>query len=91
MTLPVTGGIQGTGESFTGAATGHMDGAGELTVTSNRGAVCKGQFVYTTNREGDGTFQCSDGRSGPFHFVSTGKRGTGRGTLDGQPFFFTFG
>ena len=91
MTLPVVGSVQSTGESFTGSATGRIDGAGELTITSNRGAVCKGRFVYVTSREGSGTFNCSDGRSGPFSFVSTGRRGTGTGTLDSQPFIFTFG
>jgi len=68
-----------------------VDGAGELTITSNRGSTCKGTFVYVNSREGSGTFNCSDGRSGPFKFVSTGRRGTGQGTLDGQPFTFTFG
>ena len=91
MTLPVTGSVQSTGETFSGTATGRLDGAGELTITSNRGAVCTGRFVYVTSREGSGTFNCNDGRSGPFTFVSTGRRGTGRGTLDGQPFIFTFG
>ncbi len=91
MTLPVTGSVQSTGETFTGSATGHMDGAGELTIISNRGSVCKGTFVYVNSREGSGTFNCSDRRSGPFKFVSTGRRGTGQGTLDGQPFTFTFG
>jgi hypothetical protein len=91
MTLPVTGQVQGTGEKFTGAATGHLDGAGDLKITSTNGAVCTGAFVYVNGREGSGTFHCSDGRSGPFTFVSTGTRGTGQGTLDGQPFIFTFG
>jgi hypothetical protein len=91
MTLPVGGEVQSTGETFVGSATGHLDGAGELTITSNKGSVCKGTFVYTTMREGQGTFHCNDGRSGPFSFVSTGSRGTGKGTLDGQPFIFTFG
>lgn len=91
MTLPVTGQVQSTGENFTGSATGHMDGGGELTIRSNRGATCTGTFVYVNDREGSGTFNCTDGRSGPFTFVSTGSRGTGRGTLDDQPFIFTFG
>lgn len=91
MTLPVTGQVQSTGETFSGSATGKMDGAGTLTIVSNQGVTCRGSFVYVTSREGEGTFNCSDGRSGPFSFVSTGSRGTGRGTLDGQPFIFTFG
>jgi len=91
MTLPVTGSIQGSSETFAGSAKGGLDGAGSLTIRSNRGATCTGRFVYITNREGEGTFNCDDGRSGPFSFVSTGSRGTGKGTLDGQPFIFTFG
>lgn len=91
MTLPVTGQIRSTGETFSGSATGHMDGAGNLTIVSNRGATCRGGFVYATPREGAGTFTCDDGRTGPFQFISTGKRGTGTGDLDGQPLIFTFG
>jgi hypothetical protein len=91
MTLPVTGQVQSTGETFSGSATGKMDGAGHLTIVSSKGATCRGNFVYVSSREGEGTFNCSDGRSGPFTFVSTGSRGTGKGTLDGQPFIFTFG
>lgn len=91
MTLPVVGTVESTGERFAGTATGRMDGAGTLTIRSTRGTTCEGRFVYVTAREGSGTFTCSDGRSGPFTFVSTGKRGTGTGRLDGQPFTFTFG
>jgi hypothetical protein len=91
MTLPVTGQVQGTGETFSSKATGHLDGAGELTIVSNRGPTCTGRFVYTTGRRGEGTFTCTDGRSGPFTFVSTGSRGTGSGQLDGRLFTFTFG
>lgn len=91
MTLPVRGQIQGSDEVFTGTATGRMDGGGELTIVSNRGATCQGAFVYTTRRNGEGVFSCDDGRTGPFQFVSTGKRGTGYGDLGGQRFTFTFG
>ena len=91
MTLPVVGMVESTNERFTGTATGRMDGSGALTITSTFGVTCEGRFVYVTTREGSGTFTCSDGRSGPFTFVSTGKRGTGTGKLDGQPFTFTFG
>jgi hypothetical protein len=91
MTLPVVGQVQDVGENFTGTATGQMDGGGALTVVTNKGATCKGMFVYVTRRNGSGTFTCDDGRSGPFTFVSTGTRGTGTGTLGGRPFTFTFG
>lgn len=91
MTLPVQGLIQNGGERFTGTATGYMDGGGKLSVTTTSGATCNGTFVYVTSREGSGTFECSDGRSGPFDFVSTGSRGTGKGSLAGEAFTFTFG
>lgn len=90
MTLPVTGLVEGTGEAFTGTATGYSDGAGTLDISSVK-TTCKGNFVYTTGRQGKGTFTCADGRSGPFEFVSTGSRGTGTGDFSGRRFTFTFG
>jgi len=91
MTLPVRGQIQNTDEAFTGTATGYLDGGGNLAIVSNKGAACKGNFVYVSGRNGEGVFSCDDGRSGPFKFVSTGSRGTGYGDLGGQRFTFTFG
>lgn len=91
LTLPVTGKIQSTSETFRGTATGYMDGGGVLTMTLESGVVCKGDFVYVTERTGEGVFNCDDGRSGPFKFVSAGNRGTGSGNLKGDIFTFTFG
>lgn len=91
MTLPVRGQAGDGSETFTGSATGYMDGGGTLTITSSLGRTCDGTFVYVNNREGSGTFRCSDGSSGPFNFVSTGTRGTGTGNLGGKPFTFSFG
>lgn len=91
MTLPVRGQIQNSDEAFTGTATGYLDGGGNLAIVSNKGAACKGNFVYVSGRNGEGVFTCDDGRSGPFKFVSTGSRGTGYGDLGGQRFTFTFG
>ena len=91
LTLPVRGQIQNSDETFTGSATGYLGGSGNLTITSNKGTVCSGDFVYVTRREGEGVFTCDDGRSGPFQFVSTGSFGTGHGSLGGQIFTFTFG
>jgi hypothetical protein len=91
LTLPVHGQLEDGSEMFTGLATGGMDGGGTITINSNKGAECKGTFVYTSNREGEGTFLCTDGRSGPFTFVSTGSRGTGSGRLGDQPITFVFG
>lgn len=91
LTLPVRGLVQDSDERFSGTATGYMDGSGNLKIVSTKGATCQGDFVYVTSRTGEGVFECSDGRSGPFRFVSTGKRGTGQGTLSKQTFTFTFG
>jgi len=91
LTLPVRGLVQNTDETFTGTTTGYMGGAGDLHIVSNRGAVCDGSFTFVTQRSGEGVFQCSDGRSGPFQFVSTGTRGSGYGSLGGHIFTFTFG
>lgn len=91
MTLPVQGSIEDGSETFTGQATGYMDGGGNLTITSNKGLTCSGTFVYVTRRDGRGTFNCSNGQSGPFEFVSTGTRGTGTGRIGPRPFTFTFG
>jgi hypothetical protein len=91
MTLPVRGQVQNSPETFRGTATGHLDGGGNLTMVSSKGAVCKGNFVYVTHRHGEGVFSCDDGRSGPFTFVSTGTAGTGYGTLGNERFTFTFG
>lgn len=91
ITLPVRGQLQTTDETFVGKATGGLDGAGSLTVTTSKGVVCSGDFVYVSKRQGQGVFTCTDKRSGPFEFVSTGTRGTGFGVLGGERFTFTFG
>jgi hypothetical protein len=91
LTLGVNGQFQDGSETFTGNATGYVNRSGTLEITSSKGAVCKGTFVYVGPRDGRGTFTCNDGRSGPFEFVSTGSSGTGTGQLGGKPFTFTFG
>lgn len=87
----VQGFVEGGQEAFIGASFREIDGGGVLTVSSNRGAVCTGEFVYVRPREGQGTFRCSDGRVGPFQFVSTGLRGTGTGHFGSRRFVFSFG
>jgi hypothetical protein len=91
LTLPVRGQVQNSPETFSGTATGHLGGGGELSLVSSKGAVCRGNFVYVTRRQGEGVFNCDDGRSGPFTFASTGTAGTGYGTLGNERFTFTFG
>jgi hypothetical protein len=87
----VNGQVEGSNETFTGTATGYMDEAGDLQVGFANGRHCSGAFVYVTHRQGEGTFRCDDGSTGPFTFVSTGLRGTGSGTLGGRRFTFVFG
>lgn len=91
MTLPLRGQTEAGDEKFTGQATGQLDGGGTLTLISNRGRSCDGDFVYVTGRNGEGVFNCTDGQSGSFKFVSTGSRGVGTGMIGQSPFTFTFG
>lgn len=91
LTLPVRGQVQNSTETFSGTATGGVNGAGNLKIVSSNGTQCNGDYVFTEARKGEGVFTCSDGRSGPFTFVSTGRRGSGQGDLGGQKFTFTFG
>jgi hypothetical protein len=90
-TAPVHGSVQNGTETFIGTATGYLDGAGDLTVTTSTGVTCTGTFTFATGRTGQGVFYCNDGRSGPFTFVSTGSRGSGVGSLGGQTFTFIIG
>jgi hypothetical protein len=91
LTLPVVGSTEDGSEVFTGTATGYMDRSGVITLTSNKGTVVQGEFVYINSRQGEGVFRCADGRTGAFTFVSTGRHGNGRGRLGNQYFTFTFG
>lgn len=91
MTLPVRGNVMNSSETFTGTATGYMDGGGNLMLVTSKGATCTGNFVYVSSRDGEGVFTCDDGRTGPFTFVSTGTRGTGKGDIGGERVIFTFG
>lgn len=91
LTLPVTGASETGDETFTGSATGGLDGSGTLEIVSSRGLRCTGDFVYITERNGRGTFRCSNGQGGGFEFVSTGEKGLGTGTIGGRRFTFRFG
>ena len=86
----VSGSVQGTGETFTGTVVAGMRHDGTVTITSNRGVTCEGTYLFAEERKGEGVFQCSDGRSGPFTFVSNGLSGLGSGNLDGRSFTFRF-
>lgn len=91
LTLPVSGSTEDGSERFYGTATGYLSGGGTISLESTKGAKIEGTFVYINRRQGEGTFRCADGRTGPFTFVSTGSYGTGTGRLGNQYFTFTFG
>jgi hypothetical protein len=91
MTLPVKGRFESGAVTFSGTATGYLDGSGVIKLAATNGLTVEGSFVYTSRREGEGTFTASDGRSGSFRFVSTGRRGTGTGNLGDDNVTFTFG
>ncbi len=91
VTGQLNGQIQNSSETFVGTLTGNADRSGQLHATTSGGAQCDGDWVSTERRKGEGVFRCSDGRSGPFQFVSTGAHGTGHGSFGAdQNFTFTF-
>jgi hypothetical protein len=91
-TRPVTGHMEKSSETFSGSisGSGYREGKGELSLVSSRKATCKGPFVYTSRRRGEGVLNCDDGRSGPFHIAAVNADGSGYGDLAGQRFTFTF-
>lgn len=91
ITLKVRARMEDSLETFTGTATGHLNGSGTMELKSPAGVVCRGEFVYVSRREGSGVLSANDGRVGKFTFVSTGRNGTGHGELGGHPFIFSFG
>src|SRR5258708_7848270 len=92
VTTGVTLTMEDGSETFQGTETGYADGAGTLELISNRGLRCTGQWVFIDRPSyGQGTIQCTNGQSGPFEFVGTGRRGIGSGRLGDRPFTFTFG
>ena len=90
--IPVSGRMERTNETFEGsiANSGRRGATGELTLVSNRKSTCRGTFVNTSARRGEGVLNCDDGRTGNFRLAGTGKVGTGSGELSGQRFTFTF-
>lgn len=91
MTVPVKGQTTTGSQTFSGTATGGMDGSGTINLKSSSGLTVTGDFVYVNGRQGEGTFVASDGRTGPFSFVSTGSKGTGTGRIGNETITFTFG
>jgi len=89
--LPVEGEIQDTRETFTGRATAYFSGGGILTLTTNQGVTCQGEYINTDRHQGNGTVVCEDGRLGSFDFVASGFTGNGSGLIDAMPFAFRIG
>jgi hypothetical protein len=51
MTLGVQGAADDGSETFTGTATGYMDGSGTLQIHSDKGRSCVGDCVYINTRQ----------------------------------------
>jgi hypothetical protein len=91
INLPVEGEIQNTPETFTGKAKAYLSGGGILTLTTNQGVTCQGEYINTDDNQGNGTVVCEDGRLGSFTFVASGFTGNGEGLIDTKPFAFRIG
>ncbi|MYL83501.1 hypothetical protein GTA51_10230 [Desulfovibrio aerotolerans] len=91
ISLPVTGEVKNSAETFTGTAVVALSGDGSIDLLTSRGVTCQGVFGYVTRKEGRGTVMCQDGRKGYFQFVSAGFSGTGAGKIDDENFEFRIG
>jgi len=91
INLLVEGEIHNTPETFTGKATAYFSGGGKLTLTTNQGVTCQGEYINTDDNQGNGTVVCEDGRLGSFTFVASGFSGNGEGLIDTKPFAFRIG
>ena len=69
----------------------HFGGEGNLTLTTNKGVTCKGNFVHASQQKGSGTVACEDGRVGSFEFVTAGLSGSGAGMIGSEHFDFRIG
>ena len=87
--LPLQGGTDK--EIFSGSAMGYLDQSGTLAIRSDKGTTCTGTFAYTSPVYGNGTFTCSDGRTGPFVFIFNGTYWSGTGKIGDARFNFVSG
>lgn len=79
---------------FVGEAEGHLDGAGTLTIRSQRNPAvsCLGQFTSSAALGGSGQMHCSDGATATFHFQRLGMfRGHGAGSSSRGSISFSYG
>ena len=81
----VTGQLENGSETLTGHTKIHLDGTGEIVLSTSTGANCNGTFAAVSDQETAGTFKCSDGRSGSFRFVTAIRPIVGTGDIGGQP------
>jgi hypothetical protein len=82
------------GELFLGTAEGNYDGAGTLSIHSQKNAslTCSGKFTSSKELGGKGKLQCSDGSTATFKFQRlTIYKGHGTGRLSRGPMSFTYG
>ncbi len=88
----INGRMEQGDETFRGSisGSGYREGSGEMTLVSNHQVTCKGSFVYTSRRRGEGVLNCGDGRSGAFHVWAVNNVGNGVGELNGRRFTFRF-
>jgi len=91
LSLPVTGEVKNSAETFAGTAVVALSGDGSIDLLTSKGVTCQGVFGYVTRKEGRGTVMCQDGRKGYFQFVSAGFSGTGAGKIDDENFEFRIG
>jgi hypothetical protein len=91
ITLPIEGQVKNSAETFTGAAIVHLTGGGTLTLITNTGVTCEGDFINATFQNGSGTVTCNDGRLGTFDFVAAGFSGSGAGLIEKESFVFHIG
>jgi len=82
------------GELFTGTATGNLDGAGTLSIRSQKNAAltCSGKFTSSAEAGGAGTLRCTDGSSATYKFKRlTIYKGHGTGRFNRAAMSFTYG
>jgi hypothetical protein len=90
-TLPVSGSMEDGSETFTGTSTANGDRTGTMTVQSNKGLSCQGDWSYISEHFGRGVMSCNNGQSGPFEFNGVGPHGSGTGRLGDRRFVFRYG
>lgn len=91
MSLPIRGAVKNSTETFTGTATVHLNGEGNLKLATSKGIACMGNFAFESWSKGSGKVQCEDGRLGTFAFVTGGFSGSGSGKIADESFDFIIG